>query len=157
VRAWKRPGDVVVASVHWGENWGYHIPGEQVRFAHHLIDIAAVDVIHGHSSHHPKGIEVYKNKPILYGCGDFINDYEGISGYEEFRDDLALMYFVTLDGATGRLVRFEMVALQMQRFSLHRASSGDAQWLRETLDRESSRRGARVHLTEERRLILGWE
>jgi poly-gamma-glutamate synthesis protein (capsule biosynthesis protein) len=157
VRAQKRSGDVVVASIHWGENWGYHVPDEQVRFAHRLIDSAAVDVVHGHSSHHPKGVEVYKNKPILYGCGDFINDYEGISGYEEFRDDLALMYFVSLDGATGRLVRFEMVPLRMQRFSLHRAQLDDAQWLRATLDRESSRCGARVHLTEERRLILGWE
>jgi len=30
---------------------------------------------------------------ILYGCGDFLNDYEGIRGYEEYRGDLALMYF----------------------------------------------------------------
>ena len=44
--------------------------------------------MHGH---HAQGVEVYKNKPILYGCGDFINDYEGISGYEVFRDDGALM------------------------------------------------------------------
>ena len=77
-----------MASIHWGDNWGYDIPREQTTFAHKLIDEAGVDVIHGHSSHHPKGIEVYKDKPIIYGCGDFIDDYEGISGYENFRDDL---------------------------------------------------------------------
>ncbi|MBC7235480.1 MAG: CapA family protein, partial [Chloroflexi bacterium] len=74
----KRESDIVVCSIHWGSNWGYEIPIEHVRFAHGLIDEAGVDVIHGHSSHHVKGIEVYKGKPILYGCGDLINDYEGI-------------------------------------------------------------------------------
>jgi len=33
-----------------------------------------VDIIHGHSSHHVKAIEVYKEKLILYGCGDFLSD-----------------------------------------------------------------------------------
>ena len=49
----------------------------QIRFAHRLID-AGVDVVHGHSSHHPRPIEVYRGKLILYGCGDTIDDYEGI-------------------------------------------------------------------------------
>ena len=57
---------------------------EQRDFAHRLIDAAGVDLVHGHSSHHAKGIEVYRGKLILYGCGDFLNDYEGISGYGEF-------------------------------------------------------------------------
>jgi poly-gamma-glutamate capsule biosynthesis protein CapA/YwtB (metallophosphatase superfamily) len=85
VEAARRPGDVVVVSVHWGSNWGYEIPPEQVTFAHALIDVAGVDVVHGHSSHHVKGIEVYKDRLVLYGCGDFLNDYEGIRGYEQFR------------------------------------------------------------------------
>ena len=89
----KRQGDVVRVSIHWGRNWGYTVPAQQQLLAHRLIDEAGVDFIHGHSSHHPKGIEVYKNKLILYGCGDFLNDYEGIWGYESFRGDLGLMYF----------------------------------------------------------------
>jgi hypothetical protein len=36
-------------------------------------------------------IEIYRDKPILYGCGDFLNDYAGISGQEAYRGDLALM------------------------------------------------------------------
>ena len=94
VRGIKRQDDIAVLSIHWGGNWGYGIPQEQQRFAHKVLDLAAVDVIHGHSSHHPKGIEVYRGKPILYGCGDFLNDYEGIAGYEEYRSHLVLMYFV---------------------------------------------------------------
>ena len=89
-RTWRQPGDVLIASIHWGGNWGYRIPADQRRFAHALID-GGFDVVHGHSSHHPKGIEIYRRKLILYGCGDFINDYEGISGNEEYRGDLALM------------------------------------------------------------------
>lgn len=48
----RRPGDLVVASIHWGGNWGYHVPVEQRRFAHGLVDEAGFDVVHGHSAHH---------------------------------------------------------------------------------------------------------
>ncbi|UCH80070.1 MAG: CapA family protein, partial [Nitrospiraceae bacterium] len=72
-------------------------PSDQKEFARKLIDKAGIDIIHGHSSHHVKGIEIYNEKLIIYGCGDFLNDYEGIRGYENFRDDLGLMYFVIVD------------------------------------------------------------
>jgi len=87
-------GDFTIISIHWGANWGYDIPAEHQKFAHRLVDEAAVDVIYGHSSHHAIGMELYKGVPVLYGCGDFINDYEGISGNEEFRFELALAYFL---------------------------------------------------------------
>ncbi|MGQ0560599.1 MAG: CapA family protein, partial [Gemmatimonadota bacterium] len=92
VAATKRARDVAIASIHWGGNWGFEIPPEHRRFAHALIDRAGIDLVHGHSSHHPKAIEIYRQRAILYGCGDFIDDYEGIKGYEEFRDDLVVMY-----------------------------------------------------------------
>lgn len=156
VREVKRPGDLVIASIHWGGNWGYKIPRKQTRFAHALIDEAAVDVIHGHSSHHAKGIEVYQGKPIIYGCGDFMNDYEGISGYEEFRDDLALMYFVTMDASTGKLIRLRMTPTQIKHFRVNRASDGDAQWLRDTLNREANQLGTRVERLADNTLLLRW-
>jgi poly-gamma-glutamate capsule biosynthesis protein CapA/YwtB (metallophosphatase superfamily) len=93
----KRPADIAVLSIHWGENWGYEIPRQHQAFAHKLIDLGGIDIVHGHSSHHSKAIEVYKDKLILYGCGDFLDDYEGIAGYEEFRSHLVLAYFATLD------------------------------------------------------------
>lgn len=156
VRAVKRPGDVAVASIHWGANWGYEVPREERAFAHALIDAAAVDVVHGHSSHHAKAIEVYRGKPILYGCGDFVNDYEGIEGQEEFRGDLALMYFVRVDAASGALVALELVPLQMRRFRLTRATSADAEWLRDTLSREGARFGTRLVLAADNALRLVW-
>jgi poly-gamma-glutamate synthesis protein (capsule biosynthesis protein) len=102
VRATKHPGEVAVASIHWGDNWGYDVPDEEVRFAHTLVDGGA-DLVHGHSSHHPKALEVYRGKLILYSCGDFLDDYEGISGYEAYRDDLRLMYLVRVDARAGQL------------------------------------------------------
>ena len=76
VRSVKRPGDVAVASLHWGGNWGYEVPREHRELAHRLVDEGDFDVVHGHSSHHPKGIEIYRGRAILYGCGDLLNDYE---------------------------------------------------------------------------------
>jgi len=150
----KRERDIVVASIHWGDNWGYEIPDEQRNFSHQLIDEAGVDVIHGHSSHHPKGIEIYQDRPIIYGCGDFLNDYEGISGYEEYRGDLVLMYLVTMQPRSGKLVRFEMVPFQIKRFRLNYVSSGDAQWLKRTMNRECARFGGHVERSETDRWTL---
>ena len=153
----KKQGDIVVASIHWGSNWGFHIPPEQIEFAHKLIDDAGVDIIHGHSSHHVKGIEVYKDKPIIYGCGDFINDYEGIGGYEDFRDDLTLMYFVSIDPSNGKLVHLQMTPMQIKHFKANRASMADSLWLRDTLNREGKEFGTRVELNKDNVLMLQWD
>jgi len=132
VTASRRPGDVVVCSIHWGSNWGYEVPAEQVRFAHRLVD-AGVDVVHGHSSHHPRPIEVYRGRLILYGCGDLINDYEGIGGREAFRTELALLYLATLRPHAGDLVDLRMVPVRIRRMRLERASPKDGRWLRDVL------------------------
>ncbi len=153
----KRPRDIVVASIHWGSNWGHQIPREQTRFAHQLIDDAGVDVIHGHSSHHAKGIEVYKQRPIIYGCGDFINDYEGIRGYTEFRSELGLMYFLTMNADNGELVNFHMTPTRINRFKVQRAVGADAQWLTDVLNRESGKLGAGVHFDANDTLALTWK
>ena len=151
----RRSGDVVVASLHWGHNWGYAVPSAHRRFAHALIDRAHVDVVHGHSSHHPMAIEVHHGRPIFYGCGDFLNDYEGISGHERFRGDLVIAYFPDLDGATGALVELPMIPLQIRRFRLTHPAAADRVWLRDTLDRECRRFGHRVTLHDDV-LTLDW-
>ncbi|MDJ0745262.1 MAG: CapA family protein [Xenococcaceae cyanobacterium MO_167.B27] len=150
----KQLGDVVVASIHWGGNWGYEIPSQQIAFAHQLIDHAGVDLIHGHSSHHVKGIEIYRERLIIYGCGDLIDDYEGISGYQAFRDDLGLMYFATLDSSTGELFNLQMIPTQIKRFRVQGASTSDILWLREILNREGERFGTQVQWDGNKTLIL---
>lgn len=136
VRRVRRAGDLTVVSLHWGTNWGFRVPREQVRFAHALVD-GGVDVVHGHSSHHPRPLEVYRNRLILYGCGDFVDDYEGITGYEEYRDDLRLVFLASVEADTGRLAGLRMVPLRARRMRLEPASRADRAWLRTTLDRIS--------------------
>ena len=65
----KAERDVIVASIHWGRNWGYEVPLQQREFAQRLIDEAGVDIVHGHSCHHRRGIEVHRGRLVLYGCG----------------------------------------------------------------------------------------
>jgi poly-gamma-glutamate synthesis protein (capsule biosynthesis protein) len=152
----RRPRDVVIVSVHWGPNWGYQIPDKHRRFARHLIETADVAIVHGHSSHHAKAIEIYRNRLILYGCGDFLNDYEGIRGYEQFRNDLALMYFVDVDPADMKLLGVDLVPLAVRRFRLIPARSSDCDWLKETLNRESQRFGVTICDKPDGTLGLAW-
>jgi poly-gamma-glutamate capsule biosynthesis protein CapA/YwtB (metallophosphatase superfamily) len=148
VEAAKGEGDVVVVSIHWGSNWGYEVQPEQLTFAHRLIDEAGVDLIHGHSSHHPRAIDVYKGKLILYGCGDFLNDYEGIRNYEEFRGDLGVMYFPAIDSFTGNLTKLQMVPTQIRKFKVNNATREDSMWLCSVLDRESRQFGCQVKFSD---------
>jgi poly-gamma-glutamate synthesis protein (capsule biosynthesis protein) len=139
----KRPGDLTVVSMHWGSNWGYHVSQDQIRFAHALID-GGVDVVHGHSSHHVRPVEVYRDRLILYGCGDLIDDYEGIAGYEEYRDDLRMLYFVSLEPDTGALLGLRMAPMQARQMRLRHASPADSEWLRGTLEKISQGFGTHI-------------
>jgi len=153
IEAIREPGDQVMLSIHWGGNWGYEIPEEQRAFAHGLIDRGTVDLIHGHSSHHPKAMEVHRGRLILYGCGDFLNDYEGIAGHERFRGELSLAYLPTL--CDGRLITLRMLPFRIRRFRLERAPDEAVDWLAETLDREAGRFGLSVERLGDE-LALDW-
>jgi poly-gamma-glutamate capsule biosynthesis protein CapA/YwtB (metallophosphatase superfamily) len=142
-QAARQDGDLVVVSIHWGSNWGYGVSSDQVRFAHRLID-GGISLVHGHSSHHPRPVEVYRGRLILYGCGDCIDDYEGISGHEEFRDELRLLYFVSLTPGAGTLQELRMVPMRARKMQLRHASPSDSRWLAATLSRISRGFGSRI-------------
>jgi poly-gamma-glutamate synthesis protein (capsule biosynthesis protein) len=148
--------DIAVLSIHWGDNWGHGITAAEQAFAHGLVDGAGVDVVHGHSSHHPKAIEVHGGRPILYGCGDFLNDYEGIGGWEVFRPELTAMYFATLDAPGGVLRRLDVVPMRIRHLRVERASRDDALWLARTLSREGRRFGTRVEAGPDAGFALRW-
>jgi poly-gamma-glutamate synthesis protein (capsule biosynthesis protein) len=155
IRDLKEPGDIIVASIHWGSNWGYEIPRAQRRFAHQLIE-HGVDIVHGHSSHHVRPIEVYRDRLVLYGCGDFVTDYEGIGGYEQYRGDLGLMHLVKVDSLDGRLVEARLVPMRSNRFRLKRTTPTDTTWLCELLNRLGMMTGTQVHLEPDGSLSLRW-
>jgi poly-gamma-glutamate capsule biosynthesis protein CapA/YwtB (metallophosphatase superfamily) len=155
MRAHRKPGDLIIASIHWGSNWGHEIPREQIAFAHDLIE-EGVAIVHGHSSHHVKAIEVFKGRLILYGCGDFLTDYEGISGYEAFRGDLTLMYLVELDSRSGELINARLVPMQMRCFRLQRTSAADAQRLSDLLSELGTPFSTRARPDRDNSLMLEW-
>jgi poly-gamma-glutamate synthesis protein (capsule biosynthesis protein) len=150
----KRPATAVVASIHWGVNWSHEVPSDQRAFAHRLIDEAGVDVVHGHSSHHPKALERYRDRLVLYGCGDLLNDYEGIDEEAEIPRNLGLMYFARLDAGTGQLVQLRMTPTTVRRLRICRASGAGARALRDMLNREGARFGLRTRLDPDSVLTL---
>jgi poly-gamma-glutamate synthesis protein (capsule biosynthesis protein) len=86
-----------------------------------------------------------------------LNDYEGISGYAAFRDDLALLYFVTMAPCTGTLRRLAIVPMQIKRFRLQHVTTADARWLRDMLQRQGGKFGTGVALQADNTLTLQWD
>ncbi|GBF99365.1 hypothetical protein Rsub_12169 [Raphidocelis subcapitata] len=148
VAAAKRPGDVAVVSLHWGSNWGFAVPREQRAFARALVD-GGVDVVHGHSSHHARGFEVYRGRLITYGCGDLISDYEGISNAsvearyppESHRDDVGLLWYADVGVGGGALAGLTLTPTRLRHLRLEPPEPGDWDYIQSTMDREACRHG----------------
>ena len=154
IEQYKGPLDRVIVSLHWGGNWGYEISDDHIGFAHSLIDSGAADMLYGHSSHHPVGIEIYRGKLILYSCGDLINDYEGITARIPYRSDLSLMYWIGLNTVTGHLMDLRMTPLRIRKFRLERAPEEDTTQLKENLQKASSVFGSNFELDFEPDLTI---
>jgi poly-gamma-glutamate synthesis protein (capsule biosynthesis protein) len=143
------PGDIRVVSIHWGSNWGYDVPRSQRTFAHRLID-GGVHVVVGHSSHHVRPVELRGGGLVLHGCGDLVNDYEGIGGYEEFRGELRALHVATLDAGSGRVEELHLVPFRSRRLRLERATAEQTRWLARALDAACRGLGTRVEVVGDR-------
>jgi poly-gamma-glutamate synthesis protein (capsule biosynthesis protein) len=129
----RQPGDVVIVSIHWGGNWGLEVPSEHRDAAHALIEAGVADLVHGHSSHHPLPLEVHRGKLIIYGCGDLLNDYEGIGGHGSLRCDVGCLYVATLAGP-GALEALDILPFQLCKFRLSHAQAPEREWLERVFD-----------------------
>lgn len=94
IKRTKADVDILIISAHWGPNWGYRPEPPHIPFAHSLIDNGA-DIIFGHSCHVYQGVEIYKNHPIIYSAGDFIDDY-AVDPQE--RNDQSFIFLIETDG-----------------------------------------------------------
>lgn len=140
IDAHRETGDLVIVSLHWGANWVDRIPDEHRHFARRLVELG-VDVVYGHSSHHPLPLEIYRGHLIIYGCGDLINDYEGIVTGETQRSDLGCLYGVSLQRHDGTLTGLEIVPFRLRKFRLEQPGAADLAWLGETIVRGSREHG----------------
>jgi len=66
------------------------------------------------------------------------------------------MYFATLDASRAELVALDMAPLRLRRFQLTRASPEEAEWLRQTLDRECRKFSTRVRARSDGTFALCW-
>lgn len=95
VRATRPAVDVLIVSAHWGGNWGAEVPAEHRALAHALVEDGA-DLVFGHSPHIVRGIEVHRGRPVIYGAGDFIDDY-AVDPVE--RNDQSFIFMLDLGGS----------------------------------------------------------
>ncbi|MHB9286311.1 CapA family protein [Halobacteriales archaeon Cl-PHB] len=86
--------DLLVVSVHWGENWVERPSDRLVAFGHWLVD-QGVDLVHGHSAHVVQGIEQYGDGVILHDTGDLVDDF-GIKG--RLGNDKSYLFELTVEG-----------------------------------------------------------
>ncbi|GAB4236378.1 MAG: CapA family protein [Chlamydiales bacterium] len=107
--------DLLILSIHWGPNMKLRPDSTFRKFAKQLIDLG-VDIIHGHSAHVFQGIEIYKNKLILYDTGDFIDDYSIDS---ELRNDLSFLYLI--DVMDSEIQTLRLIPNKIQGFRANRA------------------------------------
>ncbi len=111
IEAVKHSIDLLIVSAHWGGNWGYEPPSEHTIFAHAMIDSGA-DVIYGHSCHTFRGVEIYKNRPILYSSGDFVDDY-AVDDLQ--RNDESFIFLLETDnGHLKKLIFYPVVIENFQ-------------------------------------------
>lgn len=113
-----------VVSLHWGPNYAWEPDKSITDLAHFLIDECDVDMIHGHSSHHVQGIEIYKGRPILYGCGDFVDDYAVVPRY---RNDLGAIWNLTMttkEGGGLEMRKIEVFPTRIKHFKAGLAPEG---------------------------------
>ncbi len=86
IKKTKEEADIVIVSMHWGEEYKSRSNKNQQNLAYQLID-AGADLIVGHHPHVVQEIEYYKDKPIFYSLGNFVFD-QGFS--EETMTGLAI-------------------------------------------------------------------
>lgn len=103
--------DVIIISMHWGDEYSHFPSGDQVELAHAIIDSGA-DAIIGHHSHIYQGIEIYKEKPVIYSLGNFL--FGSIN--EDIKDNIV----VALRFIEKRLSSLEVYPVNGNSDPLHR-------------------------------------
>ena len=91
----------IIFSIHWGQNFQNknntttYLQLKAETFFKKLCNLGA-DVIFGHGAHHimEKSHEIYNNKLIIYGLGDFTGDFTYV---KQFNTDKSLMLIYDTD------------------------------------------------------------
>jgi poly-gamma-glutamate synthesis protein (capsule biosynthesis protein) len=88
IRRARDRADLVVISFHWGDQTRpFYLSDHETRTARYCVDHGA-DMVVGHHHHALRGMEWYKDRPIMYGLGHFVFDMRLASSAEEYRKKL---------------------------------------------------------------------
>lgn len=138
--------DAVLVTPHWGPNMTPE-PVSHVRNAAPKILEVGATVIAGHSAHVFQGVD----GPILYDVGDFLDDY---AVDPILRNDLGMLFFVTIDGG-GPVLRLEALPLKLDFGFTKLAQGEDAAWVRTRFTEACAHLGSEVK-EEDGRLVVDW-
>ena len=119
IKKLKKRADIVIVSLHWGPNMRERPTQPYIDAAHKIID-AGADIIHGHSSHNFQGIELYKNKLILYDVGDFVDDYRVDP---RLRNDWSFLFFITV--AKDGIKQAQLIPTKIERMQVNIATGSE--------------------------------
>jgi poly-gamma-glutamate capsule biosynthesis protein CapA/YwtB (metallophosphatase superfamily) len=86
--------DWPILSLHWGPNMVWRPSPYFKEFAHSVID-SGFKILYGHSAHVFHGVEIYKQCPIFYSAGDFVDDYYVDS---DFKNDHQIFFELEIKG-----------------------------------------------------------
>ncbi|HYA87859.1 MAG TPA: CapA family protein [Nitrospirota bacterium] len=147
IREAKTKADLVIVTAHWGSNWGYQPEPEHVPFARMLVDSGA-DIVLGHSCHVFRGIEIYRERLILYSTGDFVDDY-AVDQIE--RNDESFIFVVETEGSriTGLTLHPTVISHMQARL----ASPRDAVVIAGRMQRLCDRLGTQSRWDEAKRCL----
>jgi len=124
--------DLLVVSLHWGPNW-VTVPAERYRRLAHWLVEAGADVVHGHSAHVPQGIEVYRGRPILHDCGDFVDDYALVG---DLHNDRSVWFDLAV--SNGRPTTLRLHPVEIEAAAVHRSGGDAADWVRQAMRTRSA-------------------
>ena len=111
--------DVVVLLPHWGPNMNPE-PLPYVMSAGETLVESGAQLVAGHSAHVFQGVRL----PVIYDLGDLVDDYAVDS---RLRNDLGLLFFVTIDGYGP--VRLEALPLELDHCYTRPATGDAARWI----------------------------
>ena len=75
--------DLIIAYMHFGNEYSTSPNENQVKIAHELID-NGVDVVIGSHPHVVQGIEMYNGKAIFYSLGNFVFDQSNTATHQAY-------------------------------------------------------------------------
>ncbi len=70
---------------------------------------------------------------------------------------LALMYFVSMDPASGKLTGLEMVSTRIRQFRSNRAGETDSDGLKKRLNRQNKQFNNYVEKNSKNNLLIDWQ